>query len=298
MPELPEVETVVRQARPRLVGRRIVGFESRWERQVSPGVERVREAICGAVVAGVARRAKFIVAHLRRGGRNMGGLMIHLRMSGRLEWGRTDDAAAAEPSHARATFDLDDGTRLYFCDARKFGRILFTPDADAFGLGLGPEPLERGFTRKRLAVVLRSRTRALKPLLLDQSVIAGLGNIYTDEALFRARLHPLRKSSTLRDEHIAALHEAIRHVLRQGIRHNGTSLDWIYPDGQMQNHLMVYGRAGKSCRRCGAEIVALRVGQRGTHVCPTCQPKRGIPKTPFNRKGAKSAKRSLERIST
>src|SRR6185503_16250561 len=113
--------------------------------------------------------------------------------------------------------ELDDGVRLYFCDARKFGRIQYAPDFDAAGLTLGPEPLEREFTPKKLATVLRSRSRARKPLLLDQSVIAGLGNIYTDEALFRAGLHPLRKSSRLGDEQIAALHEAIRHVLRQGI---------------------------------------------------------------------------------
>jgi formamidopyrimidine-DNA glycosylase len=297
VPELPEVETVVRLARPRMVGRRIVAFESRWARQVSPGVEQVREAVCGSTVVSVTRRGKFIVAHLRRGGRDVGGLMIHLRMSGRFEWGWTVDAPAVEPTHVRATFDLDDGARLYFCDARKFGRILFNTDANATGLALGPEPLDRAFTPAKLAALLRARKRSLKPLLLDQSVIAGLGNIYTDEALFRAGLHPLRKSSSLRPEQVTALHEAIRHVLRQGIRHNGASLDWVYPDGQMQKHLMVYGRAGESCRRCGDEIAALRVGQRGTHVCPTCQPKRGLSKKPLNRRGAKSAKKSPERIS-
>lgn len=289
MPELPEVETVVRLARPRMVGRRIVAFESRWARQVSPGVEPVRAAICGSTVADVRRRAKFIVAHLKRGGRDAGVLMIHLRMSGRFEWGRSDDAASVEPTHVRATFDFDDRSRLYFCDPRKFGRIAYSASLDDAALALGPEPLERGFTPRKLGDVLRARSRALKPLLLDQSVIAGLGNIYTDEALFRAGLHPLRNSSLLRDEQVAALHEAIRHVLRQGIRHNGASLDWIYPDGQMQNHLMVYGRAGEACRRCGAAIVALRVGQRGTHVCPTCQPR---ARSSSRRRTAKKSGRS------
>ncbi|MBI5863457.1 MAG: DNA-formamidopyrimidine glycosylase [Planctomycetes bacterium] len=273
MPELPEVETIVRAARPRLLRRRIGAFHSRWVRQVSPGEREVRAAIVGATIADVRRRGKFIVIELERGSRSAGVLLIHLRMSGRFEWGRTDDRPDSEPRHVRATFDLSGGVRLYFCDARKFGRLRYVADLKTTPLAIGPEPLDRSFTPARLAGILRSRRKLLKPLLLDQAAIAGLGNIYTDESLFRAGLHPLRKSSSLTDPQIAALHQAIRRTLREGIRHSGTSLDWAYPEGKMQTRLLVYGRGDQPCRRCGDTIVVLRVGQRSTHVCPTCQPK-------------------------
>lgn len=272
MPELPEVETIVRRLAPRLESRCIVGFESRWPRQVSPSVNVVRRNICGRRVVRLRRRAKFIVAELERPGfrgQLVGLLWIHLRMSGRMECGRDH---AEEPPHVRAVWRLDDGERVYLCDARKFGRIVYSRDAAGMETRLGAEPLDHAFTVGALAGILRRRRRRLKPLLLDQSLIAGLGNIYTDEALHRARLHPLAISDRLDEAEVRRLHEAIRAVLRAGIRHNGTTIDWIYPEGRMQNHLAAYGRAGLPCRRCGEAIVALRVGQRGTHICPTCQP--------------------------
>lgn len=270
MPELPEVHTIVRAARPRLVGRRIVGFESRWPPQVLPDVATVREGIAGRAIRNLTRRGKFIVFHLNDGG----FLLVHLRMSGRLEWSRPRMGAASragEPPHVRAVWNLDDGGRLLLCDARKFGRIAYTRDLRSATGGLGVEPLSPAFTPLHLAELLRARARQLKPLLLDQSVIAGLGNIYADEALFRAHLHPTQRSDRLAPEQITVLHGAIREVLRAAIRRNGTSFDWIYPGGRMQDHLLVYGRAGEPCRRCGATIRAIRVAQRGTHVCPRCQ---------------------------
>ena len=141
---------------------------------------------------------------------------------------------------------------------------------------IGVEPLARGFTVARLKRELDGRARQLKPLLLDQSVIAGLGNIYADESLFRAGLHPLLRSNRLGEAKIAALHEAIRHVLRKAIRYCGTSFDRAYLGGSMQNQLMVYGRAGEPCRVCGTPIAAIRVAQRGTHICPKCQPPDGV----------------------
>lgn len=144
-----------------------------------------------------------------------------------------------------------------------------TIDAD-----LGIEPLGDDFTIAAFSEALNGRRRLLKPLLLDQRIIAGIGNIYADEALFTAGLHPLRKAHRLKANEIAALHAAIVHVLTLGIKHNGTMIDWIYPEGRMQNHLQVYGRTGEPCNRCGEPITALRVGQRGTHICPTCQPRR------------------------
>jgi formamidopyrimidine-DNA glycosylase len=269
MPELPEVETVVRQNRRRLTGRRIVAFESLWPRQASPSVAAVRNGIVGRTIVEVSRRAKWIVAKLD----DDAVFLVHLRMSGRFEWAG-DTNGDHRPQHVRATWDFDNGSRLLFSDARKFGRIVFTADLESATGDLGLEPLDRRFTVAALANVLGRRSRRLKPLLLDQTVIAGLGNIYTDEALFRAGLHPLTQSDRLRDEQVARLHEAIRHVLRTAIRNKGTMFDWVYPEGRMQDSLMVYGRGGEPCRRCGAPIRVLRVGQRGTHVCTRCQPLR------------------------
>jgi formamidopyrimidine-DNA glycosylase len=269
MPELPEVETIVRLCRPGLEGRRVRAFTSRWPKNCLPDAPSVRRAIVGRVIRTVARRGKFIVFRFAGGGH----LLIHLRMSGRMAWA---DGPNHTPNHIRATWDLDDGRRLLFCDARKFGRILYTDDLAAATAGLGPEPLDRCFTPAVLGRLLHQRRRQLKPLLLDQSVIAGLGNIYTDEVLFRAGLHPLVRSDRLTAAQVRRLHEAIRYLLRLAIRLHGTSLDWIYPEGWMQKRLMVYGRTGEPCRRCGTPIVALRVSQRGTHVCPCCQRRRPV----------------------
>lgn len=273
MPELPEVETIVRTYRPRLAGRRIAAFASAWAKNCIPGAAQVRRGIVGRRILDLTRRAKFIVFHLDDGG----CLLVHLRMSGRLEWAAEHDGAL---DHVRARWDLDDGSRLLFCDARKFGRILFTRDFAAATAGLGPEPLARGFTVAVLEGLLHRRHRQLKPLLLDQSLLAGLGNIYTDEALFHAGLHPAARSDQLTRPQAQRLHGAIRHILRLAIRHHGTSLDWIYPGGWMQEHLAVYGRADEPCRRCGTTIVALRIAQRGTHICPRCQPPQRARATP------------------
>lgn len=264
MPELPEVETIVRTYRPRLTGRRITAFTSTWAKNCAPSAALVRRGIVGRKIQGVTRRAKFIVFHLDDGGH----LLVHLRMSGRFEWAAEHNGTL---NHVRARWDLDDGNRLLLCDARKFGRIRFTRDFLAATAGLGPEPLERGFTAAVLERLLHQRRRQLKPLLLDQSVLAGLGNIYADEALFHAGLHPALCSNQLTAAQVVALHGAIRSILRLAIRHHGTSIDWIYPGGWMQKHLAVYGRTGEPCRKCGTAIVALRIAQRGTHICPRCQ---------------------------
>ena len=266
MPELPEVETIVRLCRPRLEGRRIEAFVSRWGRNCVPSAAVVRRAVVGRCIRAVSRRGKFVVLELDDGGH----LLIHLRMSGRLLFAAD---AGEESNHVRATWDLDDGGRLLFSDARKFGRILYTRDFTGATANLGPEPLARNFTDAALARLLGQHRRQLKPLLLDQAVLAGLGNIYTDEALFRAGLHPQTRSDQLMIQQVRKLRAAIRYVLRLAIRMHGTTLDWIYPDGWMQRRLMVYGRTDEPCRRCGTAIVALRVSQRGTHLCPKCQPR-------------------------
>lgn len=265
MPELPEVETIVRNCRPRLEGRRIRAFRSSWPKNCVPAAAHVRRALTGRTITRLTRRGKFIVFRLDDGGY----LLVHLRMSGRFEWAADHQPA---PSHVRAAWDLDDGQRLLFCDARKFGRIIHTDDFAAATADLGPEPLARSFTPRVLADLLRRRRRQLKPLLLDQSVIAGLGNIYTDEALHLARLHPLALSDTLTRLQAEALWKAVREVLEEGIRRNGASIDWVYRGGEYQNYFRVYDREGKPCLVCGTEIQKFTVGQRGTHVCPKCQP--------------------------
>ncbi len=267
MPELPEVETIARRFRPELTGRRIEAFVSRWARQASPSVAAVRAGVVGRRIESLERRAKFLVFALHDGGR----MLVHLRMSGRLELADPRPTTDS-PRHVRAIWSLDDGRRLLFCDARKFGRIVYAPAGASPLDGLGVEPLSREFTPERLRSQLSSSRRPIKPLLLDQAVIAGIGNIYADESLHRARIHPLRAARSLERGEIRALHGAIRAVLSEAIRRNGTSFDWIYPSGGMQHHLRVYGRTGETCGACGAVIVALRVGQRGTHICPNCQP--------------------------
>lgn len=277
MPELPEVETIVRACRPRLEGRSIMRFRSLWARQAVPSVPAVRAGVTGRRIVRLERRGKFIVFALDDDAR----LLVHLRMSGRFEFAGDSQG---EPRHVRAVWDLDDGSRLLFCDARKFGRVMYTRDGRTWSDGLGAEPLASRFTAAWLGRALAARARALKPLLLDQSVIAGLGNIYTDEALHRAGLHPLRRSDTVQPGEVRALRNAIRAVLTEGIRRQGTTIDWIYPGGRMQERLRVYGRGGEACDRCGDTILTLRVGQRGTHICPTCQPH---PKSKRNSAGSR-----------
>lgn len=271
MPELPEVETVVRRLRPGLVGSVIVGFESRWPRQVSPDPARAAAGMLGRRVTRCRRRGKFIVLELD----DASAVLVHLGMSGRLEWADgpvLPDRPVGEPPHVRAVWTLEDGRRLLLCDARKFGRIIHTRQPPEVVRRLGLEPLSRGFTAGALHERLRRRRRQIKALLLDQGVIAGLGNIYTDEALFRARLHPRTVSSRISPAQVRRLWRAIRQVLRDGIRAQGATIDWVWPGGRMQERFRVYRRAGRPCVRCGRPVAVTRVGQRSTHFCPRCQP--------------------------
>ena len=263
MPELPEVETIVRRFAPELKGRRILSFRADWPRQLQPSRAAVTRELKGQRIETLGRRGKYILMPLRSGA----SLLIHLKMSGRLAW--SDEAH--RQTHVRARFRLDDGRELLFVDARKFGRLQLVDDPALALAHLGPEPLAPAFTPARLQKILAGQNRALKALLLDQKIIAGLGNIYSDEALHHARLHPLTPGRNLERPAIARLQGAIRHVLSEGIRHCGTSLDWIYPGGNMQDYLKVYGRGGESCSRCGAAIEKIRVAQRSTHFCPRCQ---------------------------
>jgi formamidopyrimidine-DNA glycosylase len=195
-------------------------------------------------------------------------LLIHLMMSGDLGM-----LPAGEPPrpHDHTILTLDSGWELRFNDPRKFGKVLLLPRPEQLLGGLGPEPLSPHFTRQVLAERLSGLGRTLKPLLLDQAFLAGLGNIYADEALHRARLHPMRRSDSLRPEEVAALWRGIRQALRAGLRHNGASIDWVYRGGDFQNHFRAYGRTGEPCPVCGTPIQRIVVGQRSTHFCPHCQ---------------------------
>jgi len=274
VPELPEVETVARLIRPRIEGRTIVGVHVSWARTVGGGpVRSFRESLRGATVACVWRRAKYIVFDLAREGELVGWLVGHLRMSGRFHV----EAAGWDPGlHARVRLELDDGRAFHFIDVRKFGRLVFTTELSELLGKLGPEPLEDGFTAVWLQDALRARRRMLKPLLLDQTFLAGLGNIYVDEALHRAGLHPLRRSDRLRPADARRLHEAIRTTLTEAIEREGSSFDTFYrtPEGQpgsYQHQFRVYGREGRPCPKCGAPVRRIVVGQRGTHLCGRCQ---------------------------
>jgi formamidopyrimidine-DNA glycosylase len=272
MPELPEVETVARELRegspgrgPSVVGRTIQRVTVRWPRHIArPAPREVQKRLPGQVVQLVSRRGKYLVFQLSRD-----VLLVHLKMSGDLTMA---PAGAPRDKHAHTIFHFADGWELRFSDTRKFGKVFLAARAEDVTGALGPEPLERAFTARRLGAMLAARKRQLKPLLLDQTFLAGVGNIYADEALHRAGLHPLRRSDTLTPAEVRGLWAAIRRALRDGLRHNGTSIDWAYRGGAFQGYLRVYDREGLPCLRCGTTIRRVVVGQRSTHFCPACQP--------------------------
>jgi formamidopyrimidine-DNA glycosylase len=298
MPELPEVETVARDLQRWVAGARIDDTEVRWERTIAhpQPAEAFVEQLRGAEIRDVGRRAKSVLINLADGR----VLTVALRMTGALI---VAPPGTADDPYARVIFRLGDGRELRYRDVRKFGRIGLweggglrrqrrparrarkgraTREArapyrvgDVFGRH-GPEPLARSFSGERFAGRLRGRSARLKTLLLDQTFVAGVGNIYADEALWRARLHPLRAADTLTLEEVKRLHRAVRAVLRQGIANRGASfsdyVDARGEEGGNAERLFVYRRTGEPCLRCGREIRRIVVGQRSTHYCPRCQP--------------------------
>jgi formamidopyrimidine-DNA glycosylase len=276
MPELPEVETIARSLRDgfqgnfSLLGCHFSQILVNWERSVAtPSVEKLEERLIGRKIVTIGRRGKFIIFSLDRD-----WLLFHLRMSGDLRVEpieRKSSAGNLPGPYDRAVFTFEEDVRLVFEDTRKFGRIWLVDSLDQVTDKLGPEPLDPALTPEDFYQLLNSRHRQIKPLLMDQSFLAGLGNIYTDEALFLARIHPLQRSDRLEFLQAELLLSAIRQVLRQGIKSNGASIDWVYKGGSFQNTFQVYQRTGEPCRRCGTPIERIVVGQRGTHFCPVCQ---------------------------
>ncbi|MCV0403911.1 MAG: bifunctional DNA-formamidopyrimidine glycosylase/DNA-(apurinic or apyrimidinic site) lyase [Chloroflexi bacterium] len=296
MPELPEVETVARDLQRWVAGATIAGAEVRWARTIRhpQPPERFEAEIAGATIRRVDRRAKTVLLHLEDGR----VMTVALRMTGALI---VAPAGTGEDPYARVVFRLADGRELRYRDVRKFGRIGLWPGGGLRSIGAGrgarsrriaegtttyrigevfsghgPEPLSRSFTVERFAERLARRSAKLKSLLLDQSFIAGVGNIYADEALWRAHLHPLRRADTLGERDVRRLHRAVRQVLREGIANRGASFsDYVGADGEPganAERLAVYRRTGEPCLRCGRRIERVVVGQRSTHFCPRCQP--------------------------
>jgi formamidopyrimidine-DNA glycosylase len=264
LPELPEVETERGRLAARLEGRRIESARIDDPRLTRPDEPVwIAARLSGEHVEAVERRGKYLVVRLAGGQ----VLLVHLRMTGGFRY---------EPaSHERAVLELDDGTRIAYRDLRRFGTwLLLDPEeADAhLNIRLGPEPLGRRFTAAYLAKRLARRKAPVKAAILDQRTVAGLGNIYADESLWYARIHPLRPAGEVDLEEVARLRKGIRRALRLGIRRQGADLgDGTYAGGRMQREFRVYGRIGEPCDRCGTPIEKTRAGGRGTWFCPQCQ---------------------------
>ncbi|MGH2534032.1 MAG: bifunctional DNA-formamidopyrimidine glycosylase/DNA-(apurinic or apyrimidinic site) lyase [Thermomicrobiales bacterium] len=275
MPELPEVETVRRSLLPHVVGRQIVGLRLTDIPGVLGGADPVIVAamVTNRTIVGLRRRAKYLMFDLD----DATSLVVHLGMTGTLT---LPHRSAAPLRFERLAVELDDGSDLRFADQRKFGRVIHaSPDRMAqIESRIGPEPLDSNFTSADLAQKLQRRTGRLKSVLLDQKLVGGLGNIYVDEALFRARLHPLRNPSALSAVEVRRLHRAIRVVLREAIANRGTTFssyrDGTGQEGGNQAFLQVYGRGrqGSPCLRCGLPLDCLVISGRSSHYCPNCQP--------------------------
>ncbi|MCC7354031.1 MAG: bifunctional DNA-formamidopyrimidine glycosylase/DNA-(apurinic or apyrimidinic site) lyase [Anaerolineae bacterium] len=269
MPELPEVETTVNGLRTDLLGRSIVGVRVLWEKAIDrPPPPDFASRLSGQRITSLGRRGKFLLFHLEGGDT----LIIHLRMTGHLG---VMTPAEPLPAHVRLVFTLDDGRELRFRDMRKFGRAYLVADAREVLGNLGPEPLGDDFTAEVLRARLGKRGAPIKSILLDQRVVAGIGNIYADEALFYAGIHPKRPGRSLAAAEAERLRAAIRRVLTEAIADGGTSLDsYRRPDGSRGQHaerIAIFRKAGSPCPHCGTPIVRIVLGGRSTHFCPHCQ---------------------------
>jgi len=271
MPELPEVETIKNELLPHVVGRGISGVTLSWDGIVrQPSAEEFRSYLIGRTIVGLARRGKYLIFNLN----GDEALIIHLKMTGSLLL----KPASAEPERfIRAVIYLDSGTGIYFRDSRKLGRMWLTNDTNSIIAKLGPEPLEVNFTPEVLAQRLKNRSAPIKAILCDQSFIAGVGNMYADEALFAARIHPLRSGKSLSWDEVKRLYSAIQRVLWAAIDDKGASVDsYLRPGGELGTaHFqfqVAHCLSGKSCPVCGTPTERIPIRHRGSYFCPKCQP--------------------------
>ncbi|MFC8684576.1 DNA-formamidopyrimidine glycosylase [Brevibacillus porteri] len=273
MPELPEVETVVRTLRGLVMGKTIERVSVHLARIVRQpdDVEAFKSLLVGQTIQDIQRRAKFIQFFL-----NEDVLVSHLRMEGRYG---VYQAADPVEKHTHVVFHFTDGTELRYRDVRQFGTMDLFPKGKETTVGplakLGVEPLDKSFTPEVLGKLLKGRSTKIKPLLLNQECIVGLGNIYVDESLFKAGIHPEKPAGTLTDKEVIRLHESIVSTLQEAVEQGGSSIkSYVNGQGEMgmfQQSLLVYGRKDEACTKCGAEIIRFVVGGRGTHICPDCQ---------------------------
>ena len=272
MPELPEVETIKNDLRPIVEGRRFTSVSLFWPRMVvQPSAEELCQRLPGQVIKEVARRGKYLIFRLASGE----SLVLHLRMTGSLLLRNKGDDPAEPNPYIRAIFGLDGGLELLFCDRRKLGTVSLVTDERKIASKLGPEPLDASFTPKILRERLSSRKAPLKAVLCDQKFVAGIGNMYADETLFFANIHPLRPAGSLSQEEIKRLHRAIRQVLNKAISSAGASIsDYRRPGGELgsqQYAFHVAHRGGQTCKVCATPIERIPIRNRGTYFCPRCQ---------------------------
>lgn len=272
MPELPEVEAVRTGLEQLILGKEISQVHVFWPRIIeSPEVELFKVNLIGEKVVAIHRRGKFLIFQLSHY-----EMVSHLRMEGKYEFHQQEDEVA---KHTHVMFDFTDGTQLRYLDVRKFGRMTLLPRGLASEysgiLKLGPEPVPETFFLKAFSVGLKKSSKAIKPLLLDQKLVTGLGNIYVDEALYEAKIHPEQPAGTLLPKEVEVLYQAIIDVLGRAVEAGGTTIrtykNALGEAGKFQVSLNVYGQTGVPCPRCGTAIIKTKVAQRGTHYCPTCQ---------------------------
>ncbi|MFC2026638.1 bifunctional DNA-formamidopyrimidine glycosylase/DNA-(apurinic or apyrimidinic site) lyase [Chloroflexota bacterium] len=268
MPELPEVETIRNELLPHVAGRTISGVTLFWERMLrQPSPAEFYPRISGQKIAGLSRRGKHLVFQL--GG--SGCLIAHLKMSGSLLLGR-----GSPPEYTRAIIHLDDGTSIFFRDPRKLGTLQLVKDSDSVLCKLGPEPLSPDFTPETLNERLSKRKAPIKAVLIDQGFIAGIGNMYADEALFATGIHPLKPANSLSRTEVRRLHRAIQDVLRKAIDNKGASVSsYFRPGGETgtaHSRFQVAHRGGKPCPVCNTPIQRIPIHNRGSYFCPRCQP--------------------------
>jgi formamidopyrimidine-DNA glycosylase len=267
MPELPEVETIKKEILPHVLNRTIKSAEIFWDKMIKkPAVPDFKAHVAGRKITDVTRRGKYLFFHLDSGEK----LLMHMKMTGSLMVNPEDT------KFTRAVLHLDKGVDVHFRDPRKFGMMWLEKDEKSIRSKLGPEPLDDDFTVATLAQIFKKRTAPVKPVLLDQALIAGIGNMYADEALFESKIHPERPAQSLKPAEVKRLYDAIRLVLNKALKLGGASVrNYVRPDGApgtAHDEFNVAHGTGKNCPRCGTLIKRIVVRGRGTYLCPKCQP--------------------------